>query len=389
MAVTLLGVILALAWLLTLFRLRPFVLFNQAREASQLSKARKEPSAHPTVSVVIAARNEANHIRRTLESLKAQDYKNLEVIVIDDRSTDSTGAVIHAVQLQWPTLRFQHVHTLPPGWLGKNHALYLGASLSQGDWLLFTDADIYFQPDAITRALHYALAKGSDHLTIPPTMVHNRYGLGALVSLFSFNLMIVFRPHLTALLGPQIAVGVGAFNLISKAVYNRIGTHAAFRMRPDDDLFLGKQVKQQAFRQDFAPLSELIEVEWYPSVRAMMEGLEKNALTPFDFSITRMLVAVALAFVFYEGPFLGLLLASLQGKLAFLMAIVLMYLCYSSLGFFVPVKSRYFVSFPAVVPLFLYILLRALWLFLWRGGIFWRGTFYPKGELLKMRRKDH
>lgn len=386
MLLTLFGIIWIMIWLVTLWRLNPAVLLGHQTQAPGVSR---NLHLKPTVSVIIAARNEEGQIARTLESLKHQTYANMEVIVVNDRSVDETRAVIEKVRQDWPSMQAYHVESLPSGWLGKNHALYKGTCLAQGEWFLFTDADIYFYPDAIERAIECVTRQGAQHMTVSPGMVHKNFWLEALVSLFAFNLMIVFRPHLTSMRGMRTFVGVGAFNMIHREAYDRIGTHAGFRMRPDDDLFLGKQVKRHGFRQCFPAMQRFIEVEWYPSVRAMTQGLEKNALTPFDFSVFRMTTAVLGAFLFYEGPFLGLLLGNLVNRTEFLLATALMYTAYLSVRAFVPVKTRYFLAFPVVIVVFLYILVRALWLFLRRGGINWRGTFYTKEELLQMGKEDH
>lgn len=384
------GITLLVLWVGTLLRLNPRVLvqMTQATERLGPSVPHRDPPG-PFVSVVIAARNEEKHISNTLSSLKAQTYKALEVILVDDRSEDATSSIIQECQQSWPTLRTIRIEALPPGWLGKNHALFEGAASAKGEWILFTDADIYFYPDAVERAVNYISHNNVDHLTVPPAMLHRNYWLSALISLFSFNLMIVFLPHLTLLRGVRTFVGVGAFNLIRQSTYRQIGTHAAFPMRPDDDLFLGKLVKEHGFRQSFAPMHRFIEVEWYPSVRAMMNGLEKNALTPFDFSTLKMSLALLGAFLFYEGPFLGLLCHNHLARMSCLLAIVFMYTTYISVRAFVPVRHRYFIAFPIVTLLFLFILVRALWLFVVRGGITWRGTFYTKEELLHMRHEDH
>jgi len=380
------GILLVLLWSGTLVRLRPWSLRSELSSAA--TSTNRTNTASPLVSVVIAARNEGGHIERTLHSLQNQSYPNLEVIVVNDRSTDETAAVIARVKEDWPELQVIPVDTLPSSWLGKNHALYVGAKASHGEWLLFTDADIYFYPEAIARAVSYAIRTGADHVTVPPSMLHASYWLSSLISLFSFNLMIVFRPHFANKPHSKAFIGIGAFNLLTRQTYHGIGTHSVFRMRPDDDLMLGKKVKQAGYRQDFVAFEQFIEVEWYPSVAAMVRGLEKNALTPFDFSFTRLILAVVGAFLFYEGPFLGLLLVPGVSKVWYLLTIGLMYVGYGSLKGYVPVGLRWFLSFPLVVPLFLFVLVRAGLLFLWRGGIYWRGTFYNKHELLQMRRLD-
>ncbi|NIP78703.1 MAG: glycosyltransferase, partial [Gemmatimonadetes bacterium] len=106
------------------------------------------PGPGPRVTVVVAARDEAGHIAPTVHSLLAQDYPDLEVVAVDDRSTDGTGRILDRLAARQPRLRVLHIDTLPPDWLGKNHALHRGAELASGELLLFTDADVVMRPDA-------------------------------------------------------------------------------------------------------------------------------------------------------------------------------------------------------------------------------------------------
>src|SRR6185503_9934014 len=122
----------------------------------------------PKISIVVAARDEAKSIERAARSLLALDWPDLEIVLVDDRSTDGTGAILDRLAREDRRLRVVHVTTLPPGWLGKNHALQLGADAAQGGWLLFTDGDVLFHPDTLRQAVAYANARQLDHLTVGP-----------------------------------------------------------------------------------------------------------------------------------------------------------------------------------------------------------------------------
>src|SRR5262249_16384489 len=117
----------------------------------------------PRVTVIIPACNEERNIEEALQSILHQAYTNLEIIVINDRSLDSTGERLNRLALSYPQLRVFHITELPSGWLGKNHALHYGAQQASGELLLFTDADIVMQPSVISRAVHYFLAENLDH----------------------------------------------------------------------------------------------------------------------------------------------------------------------------------------------------------------------------------
>src|SRR5215218_1760725 len=118
----------------------------------------------PPLSIVVAARNEARGIEQAMRSLLSQDAPRLEVVAVDDRSDDATGAILDRFAEGEPRLRVVHVADLPPGWLGKNHALWLGAERAGGELLLFTDADVVMAPDTLRRAAAMMAAGGIDHL---------------------------------------------------------------------------------------------------------------------------------------------------------------------------------------------------------------------------------
>src|SRR6266446_3909792 len=120
----------------------------------------------PRVSILFAARDEEEKLSAALATLMEIDYPNLEVIAVDDRSKDATGRILDEFATAHPRLRAVHVNQLPPGWLGKPHALQKGYEISTGNWLLFTDADVRFKPDVLRRAITLAKQRGLDHLTL-------------------------------------------------------------------------------------------------------------------------------------------------------------------------------------------------------------------------------
>src|SRR5438876_9454886 len=144
----------------------PFALLVRRRNAIPRLPAPARSVMLPRLSVVVPARDEASGIGRAVESLLAQDYPDLEIIVVDDRSSDATGAVLAKLAARDSRIRAIRVDQLPAGWLGKNHALWRGAESASGEWLLFTAADIVFAQGAVRRAVAYAVAEQLDHLTL-------------------------------------------------------------------------------------------------------------------------------------------------------------------------------------------------------------------------------
>src|SRR5262245_44222189 len=127
-----------------------------------------ELESWPAVSLIAAARNEERNIEAAVRSLVKLDYSKLEITLVNDRSTDRTGEILARLAAEFPQLNVVTLSELPAGWLGKNHALQLGADRSRGEWLLFTDADIFFEPTTLRRAIAYAQEHAVDHLVATP-----------------------------------------------------------------------------------------------------------------------------------------------------------------------------------------------------------------------------
>jgi cellulose synthase/poly-beta-1,6-N-acetylglucosamine synthase-like glycosyltransferase len=177
-----------------------------------------KPDDYPSVSVVVAARDEREAVESALRSLLEQDYPGrLEVIAVDDRSTDGTGDVMTGLAARMPgRLRHLRVDRLPEGWLGKNHALWLGAGEAEGGWLLFTDADVRFETDCVRLAVRHALDEGFDHLALAPELVSRGTVLKSFVAAFSLVFEVTQRPWRVSDPEAKESVGVGAFNLVRR-----------------------------------------------------------------------------------------------------------------------------------------------------------------------------
>ena len=339
----------------------------------------------PAVSIVVAARDEAKGIEAAARSLLAQQYPDFEIVAIDDRSTDATGAILDRLSGADPRLRVIHVEQLPPDWLGKNHALWLGAAAARGSWLLFTDADVVMQPDVVARAVAVAEAEALDLLAVFPDIVAPGLLLQAFVTGFFCLGTAILRPWKVRDPRSWRFAGIGAFNLVRASAYARSGGHAAIRLRPDDDMKLGKILKRSGARCDLRYGTGLLSVEWYSTIGEAIDGLMKNSFSVVEY---RPLLMVG-GMLFYLIGALGPLAAAGLGHGAVrLMGIAAVLI---QLGVLLRgiretrAPLRAVLLYPVVGLLFSWILLRALVLNLWQGGIVWRGTHYPLAELRRNR----
>ncbi|QSO54591.1 glycosyltransferase [Alicyclobacillus curvatus] len=380
------GVIL-LAWVVLGIRNLPGLLHAVSLDAvhthESKQRAASKDTSLPRVSILIAARDEAKALPATLASLQAQNWPNLEVIAVNDRSTDETKDVLDRTADSWPSLKSIHITELPEGWLGKNYALSRAAEVASGDWLLFTDADVRFTRDAVETAMRFVLANEIDHLAMAPGIRANGFWLRAAVFMFLYNVVLVFKPQDAKRKNSAAFVGIGAFNLVRRTTYEKVGGHKSVALRPDDDLALGAVIKRSGFRQDFTGGTKLLDVEWYPSLREMTRGLEKNALAPFQYRFWKFALGVLLMLLVYDGPAVGAIVAEGWPRLLFALAFVIEVYLFRLTRTYSGVSSWWAFTLPLSAPILFFILVRSALLCLIRGGIVWRGTFYAIRELRK------
>ncbi|MDQ2913608.1 MAG: glycosyltransferase [Chloroflexota bacterium] len=360
----------------------PFVLLVRNRGAIPKLPAVPEGSTLPTLSVVVPARDEAAAIGRALRSLVAQDYPGLEIVVVDDRSSDATGEVLREIAANDPRVVVIRIDALPAGWLGKNHALWRGADRASGQWLLFSDADVVFAQGALRRAVAYAEAEGLDHLTLAPRLVARGLALRAFVAFFGYAFIALWGAHLANDPKSKRGVGIGAFNLVRRAAYERIGTMRALSLRPDDDIRLGRRLRGFGFRQRVLNGNDFLAVEWYPSLGAAISGLEKSLYPSMEYRVIDATLVVLFLIATMIWPFVGVIF--LGGIDRVLLAIVVACLVAGLLEAYRQSMSLTLTPSTLVVALllpfsaacFVWAIARSVYLAETRG-VRWRGTTYP------------
>lgn len=345
----------------------------RTRLAIQTVASLPEPSrtAWPIVSILIPARDEGAHVKEALKAKLADGYPALELVLVDDRSTDDTGA--QARSLNDPRLTVTRVDTLPEGWLGKVNALQKGLEASKGEWLLFSDADVHLAPGTLSRIIAWAEAEGVDHVSALPKIVPG--GVGISLALSAFFRLIVSFSRLWAVADPKsgAAMGVGAFNLVRRSALERTPGLEWLKMEIGDDAALGFMLKRSGAKARVLVAQETVSLEFYPSVRAMFRALEKNgALAPAGLIWLGLAVLLTLE--------LGWLAAFASADLRVQLGGVL---C-AALGVMIQLIIGGWLRLPAWTALFPGVgtvplagaIARSAWLAWRRGGVMWRGTFY-------------
>jgi glycosyltransferase involved in cell wall biosynthesis len=360
----------------------PSFLLLRHRNAIPKLPRMNEPVTLPRLSVVVPARDEVATIGRAVGSLLEQDYPELEIIVVDDRSSDATGEVLRGLAEKDRHLLVLRVDELPAGWLGKNHALWLGAARASGEWLLFTDADVVFAPGALRRAVAYALAEGLDHLTLAPRLVAHGLALRAFVAFFGYAFIALWGAYLANDPKSKRGVGIGAFNLVRRTAYERIGTMRALSLRPDDDIRLGRRLRGFGFRQRVLNGNELLSIEWYPSLGRAISGLEKSMYSSLGYRVVDAVGVLLYLVATMVWPFVGVLLLGgidrlfLGTVVVFLMAGLLETYRQSMSPRLTLSAVATAVLLPFSVACFAWAIVRSVYSAETRG-VRWRGTTYP------------
>ncbi|PRC92425.1 glycosyltransferase [Solimicrobium silvestre] len=340
----------------------------------------------PKVSIIVSALNEAETIEPALLSLLAIDYPNLEIIAINDRSTDATPEILDRIAKTHPGLRVLHLSTLPPGWLGKNHALYQGAQLASGSYLLFTDADVIFEPSSISRAVNYCELFQVDHLAILFKVIAKTQLLRMLLVLFQIGVLARYKPWKVAT-STKHFLGIGGFNMVRKSAYEESGGHAALALQVLDDLMLGKLIKAKGYCQHVLSTSKLITVEWYQNTPGMVKGLQKNIFCAFAYQISQLIGMTLFILVLRFWPLVGLFVT--DGVTRMLNAASVLASCALCVDIIRRNEWEYRCLLFAPIAMSVELLMwwRSCLLTLLRGGIDWRGTHYPLRDLRQAQLK--
>jgi chlorobactene glucosyltransferase len=269
----------------------------------RLSRAAKKraPASFPRVSVVIPARNEEKDIERTVRSHLAQDYPDLQVVVVDDRSVDRTPEILTTLAREDPRLTVVAGSDPPADWLGKPHALHLGARAADGELLLFADADVRYDPRALRDAVVVMEDRGLDLLAFFPRFENRGFWENVLLPFLSVAVFLGFG-FLARFRRVPLAMGAGAGNLVRRRAYEAVGGHAAIRKAVVDDVRLAVVAKRAGFRVAAFRAEDRVAVRMYRGFRQVWNGFTKNVAWAYSgaggvvlFALTVLLLAVAIA----------------------------------------------------------------------------------------------
>ncbi len=356
--------------------------YPEFRNLPALDPAPDQDLSGVLVSAIVPVRNEAGRIEETLGRLLGQRGAGIrvEVIVVDDRSSDGTGEILDGLRQKHPELTVLRVEDLPLGWLGKCHACHLGERQAKGQWLLFVDADSRLGLDVVARAVQVARQQDASHLCLAPGF--RDCTLSGKVTLVLACLSLVH-----AALGMNrdwrfASFGIGAFNMVRRDALAELGGYHALRMEVVDDVGLGAAVKRLGRRSRIYPGFEDVEVHWGHTAANFVHVIEKNHFAVLGYrtilalgvSGTLMLIwLVGMVGPLFGGWFAGVGLFSLTLPAALLAR---------RHGW----SAWIGLLAPLFVPVLLWAMANSILTTLRQGGVRWRGNFYPLAELRAARR---
>ena len=350
------------------------------------------PAGGPLVSVIVPARNEEKNIRRCVEAILAQDYPNFQALVLDDRSTDATSAILAELSARDSRLVVVHGRELPAGWAGKPHALHQAAASATGEWLLFLDADTYIHPNALSAALASAQKTRADLYTVMTEQILGSFWEKTVMPLVFTALSVGFSPRKVNDRKSRDAIANGQFIFIRRAVYDAIGGHQAVKDQIVEDKALAEKVKWGGQRLVIADGRGIARTRMYTDLPSMWEGWTKNIYLGLSDHPALLLLgafgaflALMAALVLPAWPIFGILwYANGGGWMAFavileaLLVWAYIILARMKINHLMGISRWYAFTTPLGAGVFAAMMLTSAWKVLSGQGVTWKGRNYKQ-----------
>ena len=337
-------------------------------------RADARPTATPSVSIVIPARNEAHIIERSVGAFLAQDYDNFEVIVVNDRSTDETGEILRTIRD--PRLTIIDAPEPPAGWLGKVAALQLGVDRARGELLLFADADLIYAPPAVAAAVAYLESTRSAMVGLMPRFEMPSFAEQIAMPMLAFFVFSGWPLWLSnRSKRPMLALGAGAGNLIRREVLEAIGGFAPLKNEVVDDVGLARLARTHGYPTRAVLADDLLSVRMYNSARAIVDGFTKNAFLALGRNFAAGVLLVVFIVVLHLLPFFLVITGDWAAIATVILIVATRIAIFRALRY--PLWNAIFLH-PLMVSFWSYIFIRSVWFTGFRKQVHWRGRIYGR-----------
>lgn len=276
------------------------------------------PASWPTVSMLVPARDEAQGLEAALRSKLALDYPALQVVLIDDRSTDETGAIADRLAANDPRLLAVHVRELPEGWLGKVNALQRGLEQSSGEWLLLSDADIHYAPDTLRLAIAHCETRGLDFLCALPTFTAPTPLVNVCLAAFAPLVLAAVQADWIEDPRSKSSLGSGIFALVRRSALERSPGLEWLKLEVGDDVALGMMMKRSGARCAVVGAAQHLSVQMYRDFKGVVRGTAKAACAVSRYRLVPQVLIPSVLVLMTLAPWVGVAvgLAAQQGVLA-------------------------------------------------------------------------
>jgi chlorobactene glucosyltransferase len=349
-----------------------FTLLNLSR-VERLSV--RMPRELPLVSIIIPARDEEREIERTLSALRSQTYPAIEIIVIDDRSTDSTPLILARAAAEDPRITvISSVEEPPAGWLGKPWALHRGSLAARGELLLFVDADVHYKPDAVAAAVAEIEERDAALLTLLPTVEMRGFWEHVLMpnlAFFIYTVIPLWRTNRSS--SARLAVGGGTGNLVRRADYEAVGGHETLKDAVVDDVALARLMRKRGRRARVVRAEDFVSVRMYHGLGEILGGFTKNAFAVFGRSYVVLTAVVLLSILFHILPWGYALTGDALAIAIVILAAVTRAILFRDLRYRL---DNALLAHPLMIGMWCLILIRSAWITGVRRELAWRGRVY-------------
>ena len=370
-----------------------FWIHNQYQLDIIVTPAKPPVEGAPLISICVPARNEENNIRNCIESALAQDYQNIEVIVLDDRSTDATLTQLREIAARDSRLLPISGSDLPEGWAGKPHALFQASAAAHGEWLCFVDADTFLKPEAISSVYAKAIETEADLFTTMNEQVLGSFWEKVVMPLVMTALSVGFSPRKVNDPNTRDAIANGQFIFIKRNVYDAIGGHESVKDQIVEDKAISEQVKWSGYHLVVADGMKVIRTRMYTSLPTMWEGWTKNIYLGLRDHPSMLLlgafgalIALIAALFLPVWPVLGVLWFFTGGGLMSIAVIIESLIVWAALIYMrvrvarvMNISAWYAWTTPLGAGVFASMMLTSAWKVISGTGVTWKGRLYkPK-----------
>ncbi len=385
-AILILLSILALIWVFLLVSPAHRLGYKQTLDSTDQLP---QPAVVPGLTVIIPARNEAKVLPDTIPTICRQDYPGMKVILVNDQSDDDSASVLAALQAEHANLDVIDGAARPDGWCGKPWAVKQGVDRADTPWLCFTDADMFFHPQAVGQAMRLALQGGYDMVSLFPTLIFSseieKIGMAGLMTIIG----LMFPPGKANDPKSKVALAAGGFILVRREAYEKIGGHEAVKGEIIEDVNLARKLKESGARTHSRLTHDLISTQMYEDFDDLWEGLSKNAYAGMEYQPRKFWVGLVFGLLFVVLPpvyaALGMvwLLKDRSTRGLLLAAVCLVMWASQTLVHrrsvkFLRLPWWHMFLMPVSAALYLAIASHSAWQHHFGGGTMWKGRKYGK-----------